>query len=426
MKTPVINDKCYAGILLAAIGDALGWPYENPRRISNLEELQPGYFHNWFRRMGSRGITMKTLEPLEKGNYSDDTQMTLMTLRSLLSQNENAHFIKELIYFLHYQRGGGRSVKSSAKAYLENSTPWFHESCKNYFTARSNGGMMRQFPIVIQHRNDTSLESLLFHIAHHGLLTHGHPEAVIGTMIIGLLQFYALHKSKETTFLEYIDYIEEQDALWSTLPIDAFPKDFHQQYKKIIGQNYELTWQNTVTEYMTTLFKLKDDLIHQTDIRTILSKFHIHNRNRGYGISTVLSVLYYLEYYYKNPIEGFIACTTNSSIDCDTSASILGSILGARYGSSIIAEHWNEVQDYLYMKQLVSYLLADNPNELYTKSIEKELENQSHLSWISTPIEPAITEPASILATYKTTQTYRQPYKTVLGQTYYVVYREKL
>lgn len=45
---------------------------------------------------------------------------------------------------------------------------------------------------------------------------------------------------------------------------------------------------------------------------------------------------------------------------------------------------------------------------------------------ISTPIEPAITEPASILATYKTTQTYRQPYKTVLGQTYYVVYREKL
>ena len=78
------------------------------------------------------------------------------------------------------------------------------------------------------------------------------------------------------------------------------------------------------------------------------------------------------------------------------------------------------------MKQLVSYLLADNPNELYTKSIEKELENQSHLSWISTPIEPAITEPASILATYKTTQTYRQPYKTVLGQTYYVVYREKL
>lgn len=425
MEQAMLHDKCLAGMILTAVGDALGWPYENPRRTIGIKEFIPGQLRAFQQRMGSRGVMLTKLKPIEKGTYSDDTQMTLMTARALLAENEDAHFIREMVYFLEYQRGGGRRVKSAARAYAAHTTPWASETSHEYFEGGSNGGIMRQFPIAIQHRLDESPEPLLSHLVHHVLLTHGHPAALIGSMIIGLAQHYALRHTTPMESMAFLHYVLDHKHLWSTLPVANFPTGWLERYKFVMGHDYQDTWQLIATIFETQLTTLQDYLSRDEDEQFILTELSVQKKPRGYGVPTTIGVIYYLERYLQTPIEGLKRCTTNSKVDSDTLGAILGSILGALHGTSIILDDWYNVQDGSYIQKLANCLLADTPQQAYQEAIDKALQASEYKNWKQTPLGPARFEVPAVIAEFKTTTTYEQTCHSVLGQTFYIVHREK-
>lgn len=425
MEQAILHDKCLAGMVLTAVGDALGWPYEFPRRTIGIKEFVPGQLRSFQQRMGSRGVMLTKLKPIEKGAYSDDTQMTLMTARALLAKNEDAHFMREMVYFLEYQRGGGRRVKGAARAYVAHTTPWTSETSHEYFEGGSNGGIMRQFPIAIQHRLDESPEPLLNHLVHHVLLTHGHPAALIGSMIIGLAQHYALRHTTPMEPLAFLNYVLDHKHLWSTLPVASFPDGWLNRYQFVMKCDYQDTWQEIATIFETQLTTLQDYLNRSEDEQFILTELSVQKKPRGYGLPTTIGVLYYLERYLQNPVEGLINCTSNSKIDCDTQGAILGSILGALHGTAIIPDDWYNGQDGPYIRQLAHYLLADNPQQAYATAINEALQASEYKDWKPTPLGPARFETPTVIADFKTTTTYQQTCHSILGQTFYIMHREK-
>ena len=106
------HEKAQGALLASAIGDALGWPYEfnsgNQSRCNNQDDR----FVSWKRK---NRIPFWHVETIEKGNYSDDTQLMLAVARSLLSEDWIKMFTSiEYPFWLEYERGAGRAVNRAA------------------------------------------------------------------------------------------------------------------------------------------------------------------------------------------------------------------------------------------------------------------------------------------------------------------------
>ena len=85
-KNIVLKDRARGALLGAAIGDALGWPQERPEfnlgKGSRQSQTPQIAFKDWRRKAGGRSQAYE--EQIRPGEYSDDTQLILATVRSLL------------------------------------------------------------------------------------------------------------------------------------------------------------------------------------------------------------------------------------------------------------------------------------------------------------------------------------------------------
>jgi ADP-ribosylglycohydrolase len=69
-------DRAVGMVLAAAVGDALGWPYERRDRTRRLPaDSGPNQFVAWERMAGNRFRPFT--EVVKAGDYSDDTQMII-------------------------------------------------------------------------------------------------------------------------------------------------------------------------------------------------------------------------------------------------------------------------------------------------------------------------------------------------------------
>src|SRR2546427_6826507 len=123
-------DRYEAAFLLSAVGDALGWPTEFLRQ-ENAQRFLPSTplsdFIKWRKLVGGRWWGY--FDEIEPGQYSDDTQLNLAVARSiddLGNLNPAIFAYYELPLWLHYQRGGGRSVKAAARSLIESKADWFN------------------------------------------------------------------------------------------------------------------------------------------------------------------------------------------------------------------------------------------------------------------------------------------------------------
>ena len=194
IATSTIHYRALGAMLGAAYGDALGWPNERSRNKAKAPDA--GSFHKlraWQRDQSTKFAILRY--EIEKGSYSDDTQMILCLSRSLLKSDQwyKHYTTKELPFWQVYQRGGGGATKSAVKAWANGIAPWLSDEKERFFNAGGNGVAMRVLPHAIMgYKLDFG------HTAHNilldGIATHGHPQALVGALAYGYALWYALRQ----------------------------------------------------------------------------------------------------------------------------------------------------------------------------------------------------------------------------------------
>ena len=194
IATSTIHYRALGAMLGAAYGDALGWPNERSRNKAKAPEA--GAFHKlraWQRDQSTKFAILRY--EIEKGSYSDDTQMILCLSRALLKSDQwyKHYTTKELPFWQVYQRGGGGATKSAVKAWASGIAPWLSDEKERFFNAGGNGVAMRVLPHAIM-----GYKLDFWHTAHNilldGIATHGHPQALVGALAYGYALWYALRQ----------------------------------------------------------------------------------------------------------------------------------------------------------------------------------------------------------------------------------------
>ena len=196
-KEPALLERFIGTILGVAVGDALGAPIEGWSKESISQVL--GYIRGY------------QLTLMGKGIYTDDTQLTLLLLKSILSRGkldpvDFAHEIGEWMRRsdegIESARGVGKSVSIAARK-LYRGIPW-NISGEN---SPSNGAAVRIAPLVLLHHRSDDIEMLMKDIENSALPTHADPLAIQGAKLLALALRNILNE--ERFFFNRMKFINE-------------------------------------------------------------------------------------------------------------------------------------------------------------------------------------------------------------------------
>ncbi|MDB9315949.1 ADP-ribosylglycohydrolase family protein [Spirulina sp. CS-785/01] len=352
--------KAKGALVGAAVGDALGWPQEFPKKRLDPppknQEIQKAVFQEWKRRSGNRYFPYEEL--IRAGEYSDDTQLLLCTARSLLyGEKWYGHFTqRELPLWTKYERGGGGATKRAVKSWLEGTPPWLSDKKDRYFEAGGNGVAMRILPHCIWGMNEDNFQSIAQNIILNGIATHGHPRALLGGLVYGYAVWLALKKQDTLPYGELIQRVILESEVWSKFP------DHHPIMPKIANFNsaeYKNQWEKTIEE-IQQLLQIAQEGLSQGALsieKAILEKIGCFGKEKGSGTITSIASIFLASSYAVEPINGLKLAAFSQGSDTDTLASMTGGILGAIKGIEWLGELSNQIQDAQYLSYIPELLL---------------------------------------------------------------------
>jgi ADP-ribosylglycohydrolase len=380
MEIRTSADRYEGALLLSAIGDALGWPTEfvDPRKTTRLPfELPIKGFVGWKKLVG--GKWWGYFDEIKPGDYSDDTQLTLAVARCISDSGafEPDRFAYcELPLWLHYQRGGGRSVKAAARALIRGKAEWHKNFYRvvdlEYRGAGANGAAMRNLPIALASANNP--RRLIRDSIFNSLITHGHPRAILASVLFGASIRYALSENDERGILEYLTSIVKHTLSW--MQDERYVKEWIKQWESpdnVPKGTFAFTFNETVEEtcsYLRDISKYLDR--PEKDYYSHIGAFH--PATKGSGIVTVCSAIFL---FLKN--KGYPEDALNTAVnllgsDTDTIASFLGAMLGARYGRNAIPGYLEiELQDFEYLVKTAQRLRMISNGEITEELAESRM-----------------------------------------------------
>lgn len=368
------GEQFRGAFLGAAIGDALGFITEFMR---DSNELQKKYginrlteLINWTRPTKYQGRYTIHL-PLPAGAYSDDTQLTIATARSIQANGrfDADYFAKqELTTWLQYQIGGGSGTKAAAKNLSKKSIDWhnnFYETPYTQYTVSGgNGAAMRVLPIALVHAQHDDVRYT--DVWKNAIITHGHPRAIIGALLFAdaiatLLQQPSGKKAWLNDLIARCDQkYPELMRLWSQFPeFTAWEKEWHQKTGTPFDSAFRKECGYTVS-FLEKARKLADHLHKQTDQkyvsetrREFLQELGCYDRRtKGAGDSTVVAAAFFFMLF-SNYEEMITTIVNEFGIDTDTIGYFAGAMFGASYGTDDIPTHFQEnIQDQAYLLRL--------------------------------------------------------------------------
>ena len=283
----------YAGFVLGmAVGDSLGLPREGltPRRASRLYGSAPLRHHFVFGR----------------GMVSDDTEHMVMTAHALLAEpDDSVRFARHLArrlrwWLLGLPAGVGLAT---AKSIIRLWLGWSPAS--SGVRSAGNGPAMRAGVLgLCLHRDEAKLRE---YVRVSTRLTHTDPRAETGALLIALAARAALH-SKETPL--------DAASFLAACRIEA-PDD---------------EWQHVLEQVQTSLTSGES-------ATQFAKRLGLQRGVTGYIVHTVAAVLFcWLRWpgEFRRPMEAIIELGG----DADTTAAILGGLLGASHGADSIPPEW--------------------------------------------------------------------------------------
>ncbi len=296
-----ILDKFQGSLLGLAIGDTLGRPFEGKLRSEIYSN-----FNSFEEFIQNKKNLFKT--------YTDDTQLTLHTAEALIRGNgfNLNNFISEYVKWLDDPPiGAGYGCISSIKK-LKYGIPW-EEAASN---SGGNGTAMRIAPIGLFYYKD--LKGLKFAAIKSSILTHSHPAASAGSIVIARAIAYLIDKDPKIKF-----------------SVDQF----FDVIKSSISGSQEEIWE----EFLEILDKLKSNLhisieaglikFSQVGVKSpfFIEDYLGHAFVHPYTISTVVcSIFIFLKR--LNSFRDCIFELSTAGGDSDTVGAIGGALAGAYFG----------------------------------------------------------------------------------------------
>lgn len=293
-------------LLGTAVGDALGVPFET--KLANYEPLVAWDGQSY---LGSEHHRLKP------GQYSDDTQMSLMVAESLI---ENHGFNPDDLaerYVDWIISGRARGYGKTTLLAIQNLVQGKHWSESGIAGSYGNGTAMRSAPFGVYFRND--LQSLVSICKMDSAITHASDEAEAGSIAIGLAAAYAVNREPDGLL----------DELWRILP-DSKVKSAIYSLDSLIDSPY---------------------ITPEQALRVIGTKADVRQ--------TVPAALYcFLKF---DNYHDAVLAAIKAGGDTDTTAAIVGALFGAKLGmSSINKDLANGVEE--------SDRLIELDSQLYNRS----------------------------------------------------------
>lgn len=357
------DEKCLGALLGAAIGDAYGWPYEQNSKNTNVTEKKSIDFIEWRHRAGGRFWAHE--ERILPGEYSDDTQLIIATLRALLEGKQwSQHFIAyELPAWLSYARGAGKATKKAAELWKKGKTPWElrknpYDVVNKYFMAGGNGAAMRVLPHAFLSNLDN--EEFMEQVFINSMYTHGHPRAIMGAMLYATAVKYILQCETTLSYGELVEYLLSDQSKWTKIPKNSKIENWINKAEENDIPYYRL-WEDAAYETNDLLHIVKHSLYNGSlDLtnETLQELGCFDKKINGAGNRTAIISIYLFSKYADSPIECIKKAGTLKKADTDTIASMAGGLLGALHGIDWIPDEWKSVQDYEMFRTLVILLLT--------------------------------------------------------------------
>jgi ADP-ribosylglycohydrolase len=353
-----LSAQAVTGMFLgAAAGDALGWPQEARGGLvggqKERDRAKPQMaFRGWTRHAGH--YSSRYRDPVQPGEYSDDTQLLLVTARACLAGDQWWQRLTkaELPTWPLYQRGGGGAVLRAAAAWASSRPPWepgsttrAQDALAKYRNAGANGIAMRIAPHVLW--ADTP-HALIRRVVRDGVTTHGHPRALIGALVYAFALQHVAHAQATHGFGDSIeaaaDGLIDADQILAELPPGWATGSELDQFAD--------TWRDTIKETRQLLEIIADSLHHgaMSNPETTLERIGCTDpKVNGSGTITAAAAIYLASRFAARPQGGLLTAAFLRKADTDTLASMTGAILGALHGVDWLGDLRDTIQDAAYL-----------------------------------------------------------------------------
>ncbi len=236
------QDKYHGCLVGLALGDALGAPFEGG--------IVERFLWKFFNKTNKGEI-----------GYTDDTQMTIDTAQSLIAyQGINQDALAEH-YSSSYQfsRGYGATAAKLLKA-IKKGQNWQTLNTK-YFKNGSygNGAAMRIAPVALFYPNNPRL--MQYAVEKTSVITHAHPDAIIGAKIIAQAIVVML-KDKQETLVQQLVETNDNDYKSKLLQVKKWlentDKPTTKEVAKKLGNGIEAINSTVTAVYLALRFLNQD------------------------------------------------------------------------------------------------------------------------------------------------------------------------
>ncbi len=392
-----VLERFRAALLLSAVGDALGWPTEfvkDARRLTSLYgRSKVDSYVDWTKFVGG---VLGYREPIRAGDYSDDTQLTLALARCVREDRTLAahRFASlEMPMWLSYERGGGRTIKSAARALLRSGPAklpcvFFRTTGQtpvDYRNAGANGAAMRSLPIALMwypfFKNSVLARDALL----GALTTHGHPRALIGAMMYTAAACYLLSggDARPGPLIEYLKgLLETSGELFTT---DPTLRSWSDEWNKepLQGKPFDRHWLTTCNE-MTRYLDLIPESLDRSPREYYERVGALDSDRRGSGTGSVGCGIFVFLKFHDEPMQALLTAVNELGSDTDTIAAFVGGLLGSHRGLGGIPTRWIDgLQDADYIRRLADRLFAIATQSAQpTDRREQDVPRKSVIRWV--------------------------------------------
>lgn len=300
-------------LLGTAIGDALGVPFES-MLINNPALVK------W----SGKTFDGSMYHQLQPGQFSDDTQMSLMVAESLI-QNKgfnpddlSARYVDWIVSGA--ARGYGKTTLAAVQA-LQAGTHWSESGVVGSY---GNGTAMRAAPFGVYYKSD--LTTLIEFVKVDSAITHNSEEAEAGALAIAIAAYYACNKDTENLLDKISEHLPDSKVKKTVSSLDS------------LINSHDITSEQALRVLGT-----------RADVRqTVPAALYCFIRFGSYHEAVLTAI--------------------KAGGDTDTTAAIVGALFGARLGMDGISDDFYSVEDFDKIVRLDYQLYNKSSNDLFPRS----------------------------------------------------------